>query len=873
MRAWFQKMLARHREVQQQKAGLQLQDLKTRYHIFRALLDQNNRAVEIISDLGPLLRASTISAGLVEEIEELLAVSGQLVEKLQRLSYGAYNALLVRQGLLAAAIQKAIADLPTQPRLPFCLPLDEVGPDFVSAVGGKAAALAKLRRRPAYAVPDGFVIPVHACRLFLDRAGLSRQLVEQLQPFLRNPAQHTADGLFDAMHAAILAAPIPESLATAILAASQPFFATGRPGMAVRSSAASEDSRLHSFAGQFVTVLNVPDQKGLLMAFRQVVASFFNRRSLTYRLNSGLDPLAFDMAVLCLEMVPARAAGILLTRDPNGADQDTLLVSAVLGLGEAAVSGNAMADLYLVSRSDLTPVRQEIVEKEKRLVCAPGGGIAEEMVPEADRQQPALTAAQLKTLAAWALTIEQDEGLPQDIEWALTADQRLVLLQNRPLKVGGRSVPPLLDQPDKEILLGPGIITAEGRATGRVVLGRRRQDLEDMGKGPVILVLPQSLVDAVSVLATVSGLLVELGNPADHLSCVAREYGIPMLTGMRGALNILKNGQWVTLDGRAGVVRSASDEEKNAAEQTWEMSAVRPPPVLTPAGHPVLAKIRDLLIPLNLTDAYGPTFSIHECRSLHDIVRFVHEKAVLAMFNATDTLLESTSGMVLNLESDVPFVLSLIDLGGGVLEPERRRRRISPAEVLCIPFTALWQGIADPRLLWGPKGGVRQNGGALSSWITDHRSERPVGMPNYVIVSRDYLNLNARMDFHFTMIDTVCGFDRKANYLKFRFKGGGTTPVQRRRRALCISEILEEHNFFVDLHDDLINATLSGTTRENIEAGLTCLGLLLGFTRLLDATMVDDGMPHLAAQAFLAGDFQLAGLPNPDHKASSTVQA
>ena len=142
-------------------------------------------------------------------------------------------------------------------------------------------------------------------------------------------------------------------------------------------------------------------------------------------------------------------------------------------------------------------------------------------------------------------------------------------------------------------------------------------------------------------------------------------------------------------------------------------------------------------------------------------------------------------------------------------------------------------------------------GSVMSNWITDHKSARPIGMPNYAIISRDYLNLNARMDFHFAMIDSVCSLDNRSNYLRFRFKGGGTAVRQRQRRALCISRILEEHAFFTDVQDDLINASLQGVAAHVITDKLIVLGRLLGFTRLLDAVMSDDRRIDLVARAFL----------------------
>ncbi len=861
MRNWFKHILQTRREKKQEQATRYLEILKGRYHTFRSLLDSNNRAVELITELGMRLRAAPqADLKLTQRTEELLEVTGEMVEKLIHLDNGRSHGLLLRHHRLQEKINALTATLPTIEHLPLCITLDKA--DNPAAVGGKAAALGKLRRAGVCRVPDGFVVPVHACRLFLEQGDLSFRLVGRLQRYLRTGSKEIPDAVIDEIHAAIMAAPLPPALARILASASRPFFSAGR-GLAVRSSGISEDGRRHSFAGQFATVLNVTEPVALATAFKEVVASAFNTRSIAYRVNSGLEPLAFEMAVLCLEMVPARAAGILFTRDPNQPETDRMLVTGVLGMGDAAVSGAAVSDIFTVTRTGkLVDSATSIASKETRQVCLPQGGVGEELVPQEEQQLPSLTTAQLELLVVWSLFIERDGGCPQDVEWAINGQGEPVILQARPLLLARRSKAGPGQRVDPaQVLLADGVETSPGRATGQAMIIRNRQDLQNLPEGPVILVLHQSMVDAVNVLDKVGGVLVDLGNPADHLSCVAREYGLPMLTGLRRATAELSNGQWLTVESRGGLVTKADTQAIAEAEVIAADRKLAPPVTVTAQSEesPEINQLRQLMVQLNLTDAYGPTFSIAECRSLHDIVRYIHEKAVLSMFNANDATLEDTSGVVVHLQSEVPFMVSIIDLGGGLIPKRKHKRRVSPEEVVAPPFKALWRGVATPGLNWGPASGGSING-VMSNYLTDHRSARPVGMPNYLIVSRDYLNLNARMDFHFTMVDAVCGFDPYQNYVKFRFKGGGTTPERRQRRANCIARILEAHDFFTDARDDLVNANLHGVPQEVIEEKLVVLGQLLGFTRLLDAVMADDEMVERIAEAFLAGNFSLAGI-------------
>jgi len=411
-------------------------------------------------------------------------------------------------------------------------------------------------------------------------------------------------------------------------------------------------------------------------------------------------------------------------------------------------------------------------------------------------------------------------------------------------------------------LFQDALITSRGIVTGKVKKVRRRQDLDEDFNEPTILVLHRSLVDAAKVIARIRGLLVDFGNPADHLSCVAREYGRPMLVGLVNAMERLQEGQWITIDGENGKVFEAEEDEiKKAIEEFEQERKSRSQKETKAPKDSVLEQLKELTIKLNLTDAYGPTFSIMECKSLHDIVRYVHEKAVIAFFEAGDELLEETSGVVYKLKSDIPFFLHIIDMGGGLSPHIKDKRSVTPDEITCRPFKALWKGISTPGLRWaGPPPVVGDVSSVVGRWMSDTRSQRPIGMPNYLIIARDYLNLNARMDFHFTMVDTVCGLDTRENYVKFRFKGGGTTLKQRHRRALAIGEILERADFFTDVKADLVNAIFEYAPLDVIEEKLVIVGRLLGFTRLIDAAMYNDETPYLVADAFYEEDYELKKL-------------
>ncbi|MFH1020017.1 MAG: PEP/pyruvate-binding domain-containing protein [Pseudomonadota bacterium] len=858
MLRWFNKQSARLQANRKTRKAEAHDLLTARYQIFRSLLAGNNRAVDCLTEIGIHLRLQGDKPGLARLTEKLIEETGEMVARLEHLAVGKYRALWGVHHALATTIREKMGPLSLPEDLPFFLPLTALAPQHRALTGNKAAVLADLKQK-GFRVPDGFVITLAGCRFFLEHQGLSLQLVHLLAAHGACTGKAIPPETARLVQELIRNAPLPPSLAEEILGQVRPFFQAGK-ALAVRSSSISEDGERHSFAGQFSSVLNVRDERQFFKAFTEVVASNFNVRSLAYRLHAGLDPLSFEMAVLCLEMVEARAAGILLTRSPQEPESGMMLISAVPGLGEAAVSGSVATDLYLVGQDGVVDwQRSSIAGKERFLAGGAEGGVQwQDLAPE-DRCKPVLNEEELRLLAAWGKALEEREGIAQDIEWAVDREGRMIILQVRPLTTMG--VQSGEEWQGKTPPLAQGIMASGGRATGRVLLVKGRRDLEKLPQEPVVLVMPQSFVEAANLLGLVAAVLVDLGSPADHLACVAREQETPLICGLTDAGSRLSAGQWLTVDGSHGRVYAATGEEISAALEAWQKSPPLARPVLI-SLPPLYQELRELITALHLTDAYGPTFSIVECKSLHDIVRFVHEKAVLSMFEAGDEILEGDLGAVHAIDAPVPFFVSVIDMGGGLALSGPKKRRIPPEMVISRPFQALWRGITTPGLHWGPPPGGTPMGSVMSSFLTDQKSERPIGMPNYCLVSRDYCNMNARMDFHFIMIDAVCSPEARSNHIRFRFKGGGTS-LERRRRALCIGEIFEHYGFLVDVKEDLVNASLQGAAREAIEEKLVLVGRILGFTRLLDAAMAEDRMIAQVTRAFIAGDYGLTTIFSP----------
>jgi pyruvate, water dikinase len=277
----------------------------------------------------------------------------------------------------------------------------------VARAGGKGASLARMTAL-GLPVPPGYVVPADSLVKALDDGG------EELRSVL--PDAERAQAI-------VARAEPPPEIAAAYAALGDD------PPVAVRSSACAEDSEAASYAGQQETYLYVRGARAVLDRVRDCWASFFSERALFYRQRKGsLDDLG--MAVVVQRMVHADVAGVLFTCDPVRGRRDRMVVEAVLGLGEAAVSGQLTPDHYVLAR-DGTVKRAKIARQPFAIVPVEGGGTEERELGEEGGAQK-LGEEQLRELARIGDDLEQRLGGPQDIEWALEGGE-LFVLQARPV--------------------------------------------------------------------------------------------------------------------------------------------------------------------------------------------------------------------------------------------------------------------------------------------------------------------------------------------------------------------------------------------------------------------------------------------------------
>lgn len=862
----YRRYIQRRTEEKSRLADRQLDTLRFRYHAFKNLLISNNDLLEQMTRLDVYLQdRRTVFPGLRSKVDALLSLTLDLVQNLNYLSDGAYTDLFAIVRRFSSRLTTLAREIDPGDKVPLVLPLEQVHTDLVSVAGGKAAPLGALKSELGLPIPDGFVVTTEACQLFFEKNGLILPIRDSLRKLIADDFRAVEEAS-TRIRDMVVNARLPEELRDAMEGAYETLSSRNGPGaktgIAVRSSAIPEDGR-YSFAGQFSTVLNVTTKEAFFKAYKEVVASNFNEMSLIYRLHRQMGFQETDMAVLCLTMIPARSAGTLYTADPNDLQSERMVLCSIWGLGEYLVNGRLPSDIFHISRLDpnhFEPVH--LAKKDLKLVCDEAHGGTKEMpVTQADSLRFSLSDEEMRALCEYGLKIEKYMGLPQDIEWAVSEDGRVVILQARKLHIweGGRA-PSRKGLEGMTLLLERGTTASKGLATGAIVHVSSEKDFRKVAPAS-ILVARDSILGIAKMSSMLRGIILERGNPLEHLACVAREYRIPMLVRAANAMELLPEGEVVTLD--ADDARVYLGEAKSAIPPQMELEYERK--AEAEPAHPKIEGLRQLIFPLNLLDVREPSFRMSSCESIHDVIRFCHEQGIQAMFELNDGEYSKNKFYVSRLDVPIPFMVDIINLGGG-FSVAGHPRRVKVEEVTSIPFLAFWRGVSHEGIRWSgppPRVNLRALSSVMSNTLLDAaRSGRALGSRTYALVSRDYMNLNSRLAYHFAMVDTLCGHTPASNYINFRFKGGGTGLDRRVLRVRFIARILESLGFFVNIKQDLLNATLKGLPASEMEEKLDMVGRLLGCSRLLDMAMADEADMEWFVRAFQRGNYSFE--PEPE---------
>lgn len=828
-----------------------------RYACFKDLLDSNTQLLNIITDIEEKLQGRHVFGMSYVRSQAARATfhAFRMIKSLDVLSGHKYPGLYGVLDRINSGIKNRLGEKKELPLTDLVLPLSRVDKDMVDWVGGKNAHLGEAAKI-GLPTPAGFAITTRAYADFLAFNDLVDEINKRKMD-IDPQAPHTIQQVSADIQQLIIEAQVPPGLSAAILDAYAQMQAT-LPGespvrVSMRSSAIGEDSEL-SFAGQYLTILNVPGDQ-LLPAYKDILASLYTPRAVSYRLNKGIRDEDIAMSVVCLQMVDAVASGVMYSHHPFNIRDDNLLISAVWGLGPYAVDGVITPDTYRVAKTDLALLDQKISHKPVQLVANPDGGLSEIPVPMETQDQPCLSPDQIKVLSEYGVKLEEHYHGPQDVEWALDRHGRLLVLQSRPLRLQaptGEALPDIPAVAGYPVLVEGGAAAFPGVGSGPAFLVYSDEDLLDFPEGAV-LVAKHSSPKFVMVMPQAQAIVTDSGSISGHMASLSREFSIPTLLDTGVATQTIAPGHIITVDAYACRIYKGKVPELLELQQT-RASYLKDTPV-----YETLQQVAEFILPLRLVDPKSPEFTAEFCLSLHDLGRLVHELSYTEMFKISD-LVSAKEGYAMRLDAPIPLDLYLIDLGGGLAEGVAVSPKVTVEQVASAPLQALLRGMLHEGVR-GREPRPVQLSGLLSvmreQMLAAPNVEERFGERSYAIISDKYLNFSSRVGYHYSVLDAYCGQTVNKNYITFSFKGGAADDTRRSRRVRAIAIVLMGLDFAVEVKGDRVDARLQKYDRAVIADKLDLIGRLLIFTRQLDMLMTSETSVEAIAQNFLQGNYSL----------------
>ena len=732
-------------------------DFQRRYHHFKLLLNANHKSLEIMAEIQQTLYGQR-PFGMIWVRATCTAVSVnvfRMINHLEHLAPGKYH----RLGERFSGIQKQIDGLLKQRPVTrdglMVISLADVTHDMADQVGSKMATLGELGKQADVRIPAGFVITAAAYRCFVEHNDLQTEIDRRMQ----SADVDNIDGLYTLsaeIQQLIIRSEVPGDLCRQIQKAWQEMERREKMPItaALRSSALGEDAAGSSFAGQYRSELNV-SAENLFAAYKEILASKYSLAAISYRLNRGFRDEDVAMCVGCMIMVDARMGGVVYSANPVDAHDRDIFVNAAWGLPKSVVDGSDKCDLFVVSRkSGLRITKEEVRRKSRKFVCYPKEGVCRTELVDETRDQPSLDHRQVLALSRTAMALETYYGCPQDIEWAIDEKGRVFILQCRPLRQSraretGPGEPPSATD-GRRVIAGGGVTASPGAACGTVFRIEKDADLLQFPSGAV-LVARQALPRWASLLNRAAAVVTEQGGFAGHLANVAREFGVPAVFGVNRIMEQVQNGLQVTVDADACAVYAGR------VDAVLTGGGPRPNPMAGSTVYQCLQAASRLIVPLNLLDPDAPGFAPANCNTFHDITRFIHEKAVLEMFNFGREH-DFTERSSKQLHYNVPMQWWVLNLDDG-FKKEVGRKYVHLENIVSIPMLAFWEGFAA--VPWDGPPGMDGKGlmsvmfqsttnPALNAGVRSRFAER-----NYFMISKHFCTLSSRLGYHFSTMEAM----------------------------------------------------------------------------------------------------------------------
>ena len=441
--------------------------------------------------------------------------------------------------------------------------LDQLGKDDIDMVGGKNASLGEMISHLSdlgVSVPGGFATTSNAFNRFLTETGLLDKINNELKTLDVNDVNKLA-ATGKKIRTWIIEQALPSDLEQEVRKSFEAMSGGEDIAVAVRSSATAEDLPDASFAGQQETFLNIRGIDNILIAIKEVFASLYNDRAISYRVHKGFEHEGVALSAAVQRMVRSEtgAAGVMFTLDTESGFDQVVFITSSYGLGEMVVQGAVNPDEFYISKKLLANgkpavIRRNLGSKHKKMVYGDEGSTSKSVktvdVEKQDRMQFSLTTEELTSLAKQAVTIEQHYGQAMDIEWAKDGDSgEIFIVQARPETVKSRQDSNVMeryviDTTDAKVLCeGRSIGQRIGSGKVRIVTNLNEMDKVEEGD---ILVSDMTDPDWEPVMKRASAIITNRGGRTCHAAIIARELGVPAIVGCGNATELLVDGQDVT---------------------------------------------------------------------------------------------------------------------------------------------------------------------------------------------------------------------------------------------------------------------------------------------------------------------------------------
>lgn len=810
-----------------QNAPIDYVTLQQKYIDYLKILSANDLALRIMSELKEKsLGDDAFEIGYLRlNADALLNLVKRIIIRLNRLSSNKYEGLNNIYNNLKENIINIIAKKREIPADRLIRLYDEVSSENVESVGGKNAQIGELKNRLGIPVPDGFAITAYAYKNFLEYNKLEDKMEKYLSTLDVNDFETTVK-ISSQIQAMIFNGKLPDDLKEEINKHCNRLINKygNNTSFAVRSSAVGEGLEF-SFAGQYTTVLNV-NAKDIFDAYKKVIASRFGPRVLFYLTNKGFRHDDIAMSVGCMIMINARSSGVIYTIDPFSPNGDkNIIINAIFGIGKYIVDGDIAPDLFVVSKIEKQIIQYKIAQKYKMLTLSQDNKLQEQKVTNDYIEQPSISHEQIRELVDLAIKIEQHYKNPQIIEWAYDEQFKPFILQTGTLGLFKQKLPKInIDTKVNKLLISDAEVASPGVGHGTVFFVDTDEDIKKFPNAGVA-VIKHSSPRFVSIMNRANAIIAEIGSPTGHMATLAREFQIPTIVNAKNATSKIKSGSIVSVDANNGCVYEGYAEE--LFTQPYHKKGVFKN---TPALK-ILNSMLEYVTPLNLIDPFAPTFNINSIRTIHDIIRFVHQRAMDEMFLIAQNI-SVDDKYTLRLKTGTGFEVYIIDLGGGL----KKEKSITEASILSIPFIAFWSGIKkkDFSVRAFNKAGFMS---VIMNTMANPKLQQRLYEKNLALISDEYMNFSIRMGYHISTIEGLCTKDPNDNYIRFIFQGGGADLKRRLMRAQMITMILEKYQFYVKQTDDIVRAICTKCEKHKFEKIMEMLGRLTIYTKQLDMLM------------------------------------